>query len=468
MSWSPSLESRDSRGKLTTRRKRPGFRCRPFLLILLCVLWIYYGIGQRTRNFEPGGGTPDLEEGAFTIPTRNEASTLNSHPMIFDDIFDSLPSRTIAAVLPVTSSSLPHLSGYLSGLSTIPHLSEIHLLCPENVTNAVRKYLRQTLSRAQAFGHTEFFVTLWRHEWSEAESTLRVASGILSNHILVLSQDALASVDSVSRNILLSGPPLLPVPLGLRGSEVSCDNKYQGFSDVHFVSPPLLLPSHLRTTNQSYFHLTSWQELAAHFTQVEGVGGVVPSETPENTSSCHHLNASEMVPLHLGHSHPPSDSSEPNDALVILAEERGDIPALSKLACEFKSRGKEVELIAYGAPSGPVEPPDPTSGGCDVAYTQVHDLQDSTLYQLLGRSPGVFLTLKEYHLPPESPLEANAGATVIRIPRRDLPHCDWIASLGIRELRSEHSLHFFLSFRNSPDGLRLARTYGRDIRHHKR
>jgi len=445
MSRSPSRRPLDSHGspKLTARRKRPGFRCRPFLLILLCMFWVYCDIDKWTRNFEPGGGTSDLKEENLTIPTRNEASIRNSHPTIFDNTFDSLPSRTIAAILPVTSSSLPHLSGYLSGLSTIPHLSEIHLLCPENVINAVRNVLRQTLSNAHGFDHTEFFVTFWRHEWSEAESTLRVASGILSNHILVLPQDAFASVDSVSRNILLSGPPLLPVPLGLRGSEVLCDTKYQGFLAARFVVPPVLLPSRLGTTNQSYFHLTSWQELGAHFTQVEGVGGVVPPETPENMSSCNHLDASQTVSLHLGHSHSPSDSSETNDAFVILAAERGDIPAFSKLACEFKSRGKEVKLIAYGVPSSPLMPSDPTSEGCGVAYTQVHDLQDPILYQLLGRSPGVFLTLKEYRLPPESPLETNAEAAVIRIPRIDIPHCDWIASLGIRELRSEHSLQFY-------------------------
>ena len=373
------------------------------------------------------------------IPARNEASILNLYPTIFDDVFDSPPLKTIAVVLSVTSSSLPHLSESLSGLSTIPRLNEIHLLCPENVTNAVRNELRRTLSRTQGFSHTELFVIPWRHEWSEAESALRTASSILSDGILIFPQDALASIDAIPRGILFSGPPSLPVPLGLRGSEVSCEKEYRGFLAARFVLPPLLLPSRLGTTNRSYFHLTSWEEVGIHFTQVEGVGGVVLPETPENTGRCHHLNASETVPPHLEHTYTPSDSSESNDLLVILVAERGDIPAFSEFACEYKSRGNEVKVIAYGVPSDPITPSDFASEDCDVAYTQVHDLQDPALYRLLDRTPGVFLTLKEYRLPPESLFEENTGATVIRIPRRDLFHCDWIVSLGIQELRSELS-----------------------------
>jgi len=410
--------------------------------MLLCVFWIYYGINQRARNSEPGEAVSDPTEVTFTVPTGSEASIRDSHPTIFDDVFNSPPSRTIAAVLPVTSSSLPHLSESLSGLSTIPYLTEIHLLCPENTTTAVRNVLRQTLSRAQRFDHAEFFVTLWQRGWSEAESTLRVASNILSNNILILPQDPLASLDSISRSILLPGSPSLPIPLGLYGSQVSCGTTYRGFWTARFVLPPLLLPSRLGTTNQSYFHLTSWEELGAHFTQNEGVGGAISLGTPEGTSSCRHPNASETVPLGLKHSYSPSDPSEPGDLLVILVAERGDILALSKLACKFKFRGKKVKVIAYGVSLDPLRPSDPASEDCDIAYTQVHDLQDPTLYQLLGRSTSVFLMLTEYRLPSESPLEANTRATVIRIPRRDLPYCDWMASLEIRELRSEQSRKF--------------------------
>ena len=420
-------------------RKRFGFGRRSFLLIFPCVLWIYYGIDRWTRNFESSGTAPDRTEGAFTIPTSNDAPARNSHPTIFDDVFDTPPSRSIAAVLPVTSSSLPHLSESLSGLSAIPYLNEVHLLCPEKVTDAVRSALQKTLSHAHGFGRTEFFITLWRHGWTEAESTLQVASSILSSSILILSQDALANVDSMSRSILFSQPPpSLPVPLGLRGSEVSCETKYQGFLTARFVLPPLLLPSHLGTTNQSYFDLTSWQELGAHFTQVEGVGGVVPLETLENVGECPRLDVSKkMATLGLKHTSSPPDSSEFNDSLVILVAERGDIPAWSKLACKFKSRGMEVKVIVYVVPSDPLEPSDPVGEGCDIAYTQVHDPQDPALYRLLGRPSGVFLTLTEYRLPPGSPPETNTGVTVIRIPRGDLPHFDWAASLKIQELRSE-------------------------------
>lgn len=439
MSWPLSRPSLDPRSppNLMATRKCLGLRRRLSLLVSLCMLWIYYRIGQWTRSYASSGTTFDRVEETFTTSTRNEAPVRNSHPTIFGDVSDPSPSRTVAVVLPVTSSTLPHLPETLSGLSTIPYLGKIHLVCPENVTDAARNVLRQTLPP-----HNEFFVTLWKHEWSEAESTLRVASSITSDDVLILSQDALASIDSVSRNMLLSGPPSLPVPVGLRGSEVSCEPKYQGFLTAHFVVPPLLLPPRLWTTKESYFHVTSWQELGAYFMRVEGVGGVVPPGTPGNTSSCRPLDSSEAASLRLEHSNHPSNSSESNDLLVILVAEIGDIPELSKLACEFKSRGKEVEVIAYTAPSDPLEPSGPAGEGCEITHTQVHNLQDPMLYQLLGRSPDVVLTLTEYLLPPSSPLEANTGVTVIRISRRDLPHCDWIASLGVRELRSEHLLKF--------------------------
>jgi len=440
MSWSPSRRSPDLRSspKLTAWRKRSGLRCRSLLLIFSCVLWIYHGISQWTRNFESSGTTSDLTEEPLTIPARNEGSILNLHSTIFGDVSDSPSSKTIAVVLLVTSP-LPHLFESLPELSTTPHLTEIHLLCPENVTSAVRNELRRTLSRARGSSNTEFFIIPWRHQWSEAESALRVASSIISDGILILPQGVLASFDTISQGILFSGSPSLPVPVGLCGSGVSYEESYQGFLAARFVLPPLLLPSRLRTTNRSYFHLTSWQEVGAHFTQVEGVGGVVLPETPENMNSCHHLDAPETAPLHLEHSHSPSGSLESNGFLVILVAERGDIPAFSRFACKYKSRGNEVKVIAYEVPPDPIVPSDFASEGCNITCAQVHDLKGPTFYQLLGRLPGVLLTLKEYRLPLESPFETNTGVTVIQIPRRDLSHCDWVASLGVRELRSELS-----------------------------
>lgn len=403
------------------------------------MLWIcYYGVDQWAKSFESSGTTSSLTERTPIVSARNEAPILNPHPIIFDDVLDSPSSRTIAAVLPVTFSSLPHLSDSLSGLATLPHLGEIHLVCPENITNDVRNELRRTLSRAQNIGHTEFFVTLWRDEWSETESSLRAASSILSDSILILPQGALTGINSISRGILFPGPQPPPVPLGLRGSNASCEEKYQGFSAADFVLPPLLLPLRLRTANRSYFHLSSWEEVGVHFAQIEGVGGVVLPGIAENTGICHHLNASETVPLLIGHSNSPVPS-EPIDLLVIMAVGRRDTPALLKLACEFKSRGKEVKVIEYGVSLDPIEPPDLASEACNLAYSQVHDIRDPTLYRLLSRSLGIFLTLMEYRLLSESPLEANTRATMIRIPRGDLPHCGWIASLSIQELRSEHS-----------------------------
>ena len=399
------------------------------------MLWVYHGFRKWTKGFELAGRrtTPDRNEGMFTLPTRDEASDRNLHPVVPDKVYQSHPSRTIAAILPVTTSSLPRLSEYLFGLSTIPYLSEVYLLCPENIADLVSHSLRQTLSRTQGFGHTEFFVTLRRDELSAAESALQVASSLLSNRTLILPQDGLAGIDSASRNILLSRPPSLPVPLGLRGSEASCGTEFQGFTAARFVSPPLLLPSRLRATNTSYFNLTSWEELGAHFTRAEGVGGVVPPTTLENADSCHDLNASETATLDLERSYPPPGSLDSHASLVILIAEGEDVPALWKLACEFQSRGTEVKVATHGIPSDSIYP---VGEGCDVSVTNL-DSQHPTFPQLFDNSPGVFLTLVEYRPLPESLLEATARETVIHIPRRDLPHCDWIASLGAWELRSE-------------------------------
>ena len=421
------------------------------------MLWIYHGIGERTKSFEPDGKALDHTGGMSMIPTGDKTPSI-PYPTLPEDVYDFPRSPTIAAILPVTTSSLPYLSESLSELSTIPNLGEVHLLCPESIANTVRHNLRQFLSRSQGFGHTEFFVTLWRRELSVTESTLQVASSILSNRILILPQDVLAGIDSGSQSILFFGPPSLSVPLGLRGSEVSCRMEFQGFSAARFVVPPLLLPSCLGTTNQSYFHVTSWQELGAHFTQAEGVGGVVPPTTLGNTNGCHDLNASETATLDLDRSNP---SLDPNASLLILVAESGDVLALSKLACEFESRGTEVKIIAYGVLTGSIHS---AREGCKVAVTHL-DPQEPTLHQLFSRSWGVFLTLAEYRLLPESLLEVTARETVIRIPRGDLPHCDWIASLGIRELRGE-KLAKCQRLRCS-DGCRLARSQGRDFYRYK-
>ena len=432
MSSSPPRRLLDPRNlpKLTIRR-RPRLRCRLFSCAFLCVFWIYYCVSQRTRNSSRRSErTPD-----HTPFTKDEVSNKSSRPTIFEDVYDP---GALAAILPVTSSSFPRLSEKLSGLSDIPHLSEVYLICPENITSVVRHRLRQTLHQIRNFGRTEFFVTLWRHDWTEAASILEVASNILSGVILILPQDALVGIDSTSRGILFSGSPLLPVPLGLRGSGIRCDARYQGFLAARFVLPPLVLPSRLGVKNQSYFHLTSWQELGAHFTRAGGVGGVVPPGTLESTGTCDDMDTLEMVTSDFANFNPPSNSS--NALLVILAAERGDVAGLLALACEFKSRGTEVEVVAYGIPSDSDHRPDPASEGCEVAITEVRRLRDPVVAQFPGHTLGVILTLVEYHFLPESFLGANGTETVIRIPRSDLPHCDWIASLRLQELRSECSL----------------------------
>ena len=440
MSGSPSRRSRSP--KPTVRKKSSTLRYRLLLLILFCLLWICRGIHRRAENSGLSVRNPGETKEISTMPSKDEAPGRNPPSKTFGDINNSPPSWTIAAILPVTSSSLRHLSESLFGLSTISHLSEVHLLCQQNVTNGARYSLRRTLSHTPGFDHTEFFVTPWLHERSEAESTLRVASGIQSDGILILPRGGLATIDSLFQDTQLSARPPLPVPLGLRGSGVSCETKYRGFFTADFVLPPLLLPSRPEAANQSYFHLTSWQELGAHFSRVEGVGGVVLPETLESTSGCPGVDTSEAVVPNLERPDLPSDSSESDDLLVILAAEKEEIPALFRLACKFRLRGTEVKIIAYRTSPDHAHPSDPPDGGCDILYTQVQGLKDPTLQQLLDRSQVVFLTLVEYHLPLESLLEVNARATVIRLPRRDLPHCYWIASLSVHELRSEYSRCF--------------------------
>lgn len=412
------------------------------LLVFLFLLWIYRSLGRRTRNSE-SSGMANRTEGMYATSTRGYGSILDSHLTIPDAGDDSPYPRTIAAILPVTTSVLPHLSESLATLSTFPHLSEVHLLCPEDITGVARNSLRQSLSRLQGSGNIEFFVTRWRHEWSEAESALRVAANILSNDVLVLPQDALARVDPIFQRILFAASSLLPVPLGLSGSEISCETKYQGFLGARFVLPPLLLPSRLGTTNHSYFHLTSWQELGAHFARVEGMGGVVPHEALESTDNCQDSNASETVTVDVGRF--PSEPPESSDLLVVLVAERGDMPALSKLACKFKHRGTEVNVIAYAPPPDSIDPPDPAND-CDIVFTHVQDLHDLALHHLPGHSSGVFLTLSEYRFPLESLLGSNAWGVAIQIPRSDLPHCDWMASLGIQDLQSKHPSYTFEFF----------------------
>ena len=429
------LDPRDS-PRLMTRRIF-GFRRRLFLLAFLCVLWIYHSISKRARNFESDRSSDRTEETLMIFP-RDNTSDKSSRPTTTDDDYDPPPSRPVVAVLPVTSSSLSHLSESLAGLSTIPHLNEIYLLCPGNITNAVRSGLRKTLSLTQGFNHTEFFLTLWRDEWSEAESTLRVASNILSNDILILPQDALIGIDSIARDSLFSGPPPLSVPLGLHGSGISCEPGYQGFSTAHFVLPPLLLPSRLGFMNQPYLHLTSWQELGAHFARVTGVGGVIPVKTPEKTSGCRDLGTPEAVASAMEGKELPLSSSEAKDLFVVLVAQAGDVPALSELACKFKYRGTGVQIFAGGTQSDSSTASNPTSDDCGVTFTQVPDLQDPTIYQLLGHPQSVVLTLAEYHFSPVSLFDT--WPTAIRIPRRDLPHSDWIATLGVEELRSKHPL----------------------------
>lgn len=459
MSLSPSRLPLDSQSSLRPifRGKRFSLRRRIFLLVFLCVLWIYHGIGQRPKNSESGGRTPDHTERMFTIPAGDEASGRNPYPVL-NGAQDSPHSRKVAAILPVTNSSLPRLSESLSALSTVPYLNEVHLLCPASIADAVRHSLRNTLSRTQGFGHTEFFVTLWQHELSVAESTLQVASDILSDSVLILPQEGLAGIDRTSQNILLFGSSPLPVPLGLRGSEVSCGIEFRGFLAARFVLPPLILPSRLGTADQSYFHLTSWQELGTYFAQTQGVGGVVPLE---GTNTCRDRNTSEAVTLDFGDFNASPESSDDYAPLAILMAEIGDAPALFKLACEFELRGTKVKVIAYGLSSDSIHL---TRDDCNVVVTHL-DPQDSTLHQLFGRSWDVFLTLREYRFIPESLLEATPRKTVIRIPRRDLPHCDWMASLGIRELRSKTPSSTTLGVLTD---FRLAPPQGRDICHNKR
>ncbi|TCD67963.1 hypothetical protein EIP91_011764 [Steccherinum ochraceum] len=391
---------------------------------------------------------------------------------------DNNEDQSIAAILPVTQSSLSDMLSTLSLVLQSPgHVTDIILLCPMDLQATVRHALRHLLYSSEFLVYVDIDLSTWHPDLDLEAATLAVARQLSARALLLLDTDGLSELMPANAAFLLS-PPMFSYPLGPRASDLvgtdfvcfSETSQNQGSSG--FLVPPLLLPRNLLPAGNITAdpRLGFWGGLGKHLCSTSGAGGVVYGviEAGNYRCSSEHrhrslLDSSSVVyettahpdqdPLmSVGGSSHYSMTDNPGTFVFVFPSVK-DLRLLYPVVCRLQEEGHHAFSIVSAEDQEPITPIDTTHAeafshleDCDIDITifpdadTLDDLATSLWDWIVSLSspPDIVIVPEQKHVALEA-LEIMRGrhpdfdSPLIRIPRADLPFCDWMGSLSLDE-----------------------------------
>ncbi|KAG7444266.1 uncharacterized protein BT62DRAFT_232438 [Guyanagaster necrorhizus] len=122
-------------------------------------------------------------------------------------------------------------------------------------------------------------------------ATLRVASQVVTDWVLILGGTALSTISMESRAMLIN-PPYFSDPPGPRGFRASCVTPVQAPQSASYLVPPFVMPRSLAYSTSRAFHYNFWRDFGTHIVSADnhGHGGVVLPYSPEEDTAWCQLN----------------------------------------------------------------------------------------------------------------------------------------------------------------------------------
>ena len=411
------------------------------------------------------------------IPTRVHASDRLEGLFFGNSEFVDLPffdSASTTAIVPVTSANVDRISDILEPL-LMDHssISALVLVCPSDLLD----HLTSVMQDGHPDTYMDISVSTWLEGTAEGWALLNAASQVHTEYLLILGQEGLSGLDDEARNRLLSHPILIDTAYGFCGGSLDektsvtvCATPQAESQGTSFLLPPFVLPSTLvhvwnvSSEDPSDF----WMLLGKHIAH-DNVGGIVQeSSSPSTVNWClrtcqeHGLiidKSSVECPVEsslspVGRLAPKLNASASNTLAIILPT-LADFESFSSPACRFLESGYDVHVLIRSHnfdhnltrdTAFPWLHDQLFSDICDISYSALHSATNDHanaeavsfwLSSLNSTASVIIYGYTEGQSPPESELEEahQLGSVIIALPQGDLPFCDWIASLSLRELR---------------------------------
>lgn len=377
-------------------------------------------------------------------------------------------SSTLTVILPVTSASIMELDSHLHSLLRSSRLLvEVLLVSPRRYHPQIRKSLRTILSRTDDFD-LELSVLQWLDGIGEGEAVIMAAQHATTDWVLLADADGFKHLDATTRDyLLLNNPPRTLFPIGPRGvvldsSGSTCVVASSLPQLASYLVPPLLLPtSLLPDTLDIKYAREPWIALGKH---VSGItpdlsGGTVLGSSDGFSHWClpqEHEGSPSVSPgplmdaTQLGLDAPQyifqgGPTPELGSFLVVVYE--SDLHHIVSVACSNARQGHTVKVVVLRDDDGAMPSATVDLEEC-LSLVSVHPIPSGQLggesSQLLPRAVDVLISAVEddviaLFFAQVHPAAVDSALVDIRIPRDDLPYCDWMAAIELSEWKSEHS-----------------------------
>lgn len=492
--------SRTERGPPTPARSPGGRRglSKPILFILAFLL-LYVGRWLRSKLTADDTTLSHLNK---PLPEWNSslvhASTSDDKTKIVNlgplpeydfrgttELVDFLESGSVAAILPVTETTLPSLRQILDPLlQDHSSISEVTLLCRLELFPPISKMLRD----GRLDMDVDIQVVVWPSDLGEGQATIRAVSSLTSEYVLVLESNGLSALHEEARDLFVTQPFLLDMPTGLCGASFLQESNHtlcvKPFADpkpVSFALPPFFMPtSSLKGFNTSVDgEINFWMQLGRGLLHADGIGAFIRrSDKSHDRVWCHDLcqklSISTEEPALQQCPSIQDDATQSDDrsnlanstTIAIIMPTLGDLNQISSTICAFIHKGLNLRVLVLSeaaVPSSTHEKPFPwiqdhfISGDCELLFSTLHLSSNSyanaeAVDFWLGSQNETASVIVYVHEVQERfnsaasmisqaiDMHREKGVTVIKIPQNDLSSCDWMGTLSIAELHSKHTI----------------------------
>jgi hypothetical protein len=369
----------------------------------------------------------------------------------------TINSYSLTAILPLTVQSLPALDHILeSFFDHPPELHEVIVTCPGSILASTRGIVRKVVSLTSTKGrrHPEISLHSWMDGMDQATGVLHMAALHASTEwVLLLDERGLQSMDSQNKALLLT-PHAVPFPVGPRGvvsapENISCLLPSKTPQAASYLIPPLVIPSVLIQEETLHSYVSGvWVALGKRMLESSQgmLGGVVIGfeDTEDWCPIALATHRSSLLGLDTknGSHNPGNVSKRYSGRFVIIFPSVDDLRLFSFVACSLQSAGHLVQVVIYTTGRDYNDMGSPTARtlvapDCRLRYDK--SIVPEWMNDFYDRPDAVVSIAEkdEFNTHLSTILEQSGrGSPIIRIPRTDLPYCQWMISLSLEEWRS--------------------------------
>ncbi|PIL24948.1 hypothetical protein GSI_12835 [Ganoderma sinense ZZ0214-1] len=394
-------------------------------------------------------------------------------PSLSTDNSRSSGNLSLTAILPVTSQSVTDLHYRLrSLLGTSASLSHVVLLSSQSLHAKIRHVLRTILSEEDE-NEVVISVSQWPERLALGEALIQAAGQAGTDWVLLADEEGLEHFNAETRNILLlNTPPRISSPTGPRGvdSDLTCLTPSLTSQRAAYLVPPLVLPVSLLPPIKSIDLDKPWPALGNYVSRSGSTssGGQVIGSSNGSLEWCttYVPNSRPVTPLLVDYSaelsvlvaqdtNATSSNETGSFLLVAHAPEAG---YLVPLVCELVQQGHYATFLVLEG-TGHSIPLSGLASYSEECRAVIHHVPTSSyaedmqheLINYVPRDLDVLISaLQEdkpvFQLVAHLAENATQGLlSMVRIPKEDLPYCDWLSAVDLEGWKNWHSAQIELS-----------------------